>query len=148
MLARDIITDYPTVGVETSALEAVRLLASGGRLPGLIVLDEDSRPVTVLPDSQVLRLIVPEYIQESAVLAQVVDEAHADRLCAGLPGKTVGDLLPRKTEILTVGTDCTMMEVAALMARAQTPVVAVVDGDGRMVGAVTVSALFEHALPA
>lgn len=147
MLARDIAVDYPTVGTGTSALEAVRLLASAERLPGLIVLDENEKPIAVLSDSGVLRLIIPGYLQDNPVLIHVVDEAHADQLCAVLAGKRVGDLLPEKRELLVVKAGDTVMKVAALMAREHTSLVGVVNDEGDLLGAITLSVLFEHALP-
>jgi CBS domain-containing protein len=52
-----------------------------------------------------------------------------------------------------VDRDATPLEVAALMARMHSPMVAVVDGDGaagigRVVGAITASLLLDHLLPA
>ena len=43
--------------------------------------------------------------------------------------------------------DATAMEVAAVMARMHSPLVAVVDG-GEMLGAITVSSLLDVVLPA
>jgi CBS domain-containing protein len=44
-----------------------------------------------------------------------------------------------------VGPDATVLEVAALMARARTPLVAVVAG-GEMLGAITLDALLDRML--
>jgi len=93
MRAREIAEAYPLVTVDTEAIEAARLLA-GRRLPGLIVLDRAGRPYAILPGSQVLRFMIPGYIQEDLSLAHVLDERHADRLSDALVGKTVQQLLP------------------------------------------------------
>ncbi len=69
MLARNLARPFPVVGLDTNALEAARLLAER-RLPGLIVLDVHGRPKTVLPGSQVLRFVLPDYVQEDPVLAR------------------------------------------------------------------------------
>jgi CBS domain-containing protein len=138
---------YPTVKLESSALEAARLL-SEHLLPGLIVVDDDDHPRAVLPGSQILRLAIPRYVQDDPALARVYDEAHADRLCARLADKKVVELLPAETTAPPiVPPDATVIEVATLMADAHSPVVAVVAEDGSMVGAITTSHLLSRLLP-
>jgi hypothetical protein len=88
MRAGDLAASLPSVTLSTPAIEAARVLA-GQNLPGLIVVDERGRPVTILPGSQVLRMAVPQYCQEDLALARVVDEAAADLLLRGLGDRTV-----------------------------------------------------------
>ena len=64
--------DFPVVSLDTDAREAVELLAAR-RLPGLIVVDEKGRPHSVLPASQVVRFLVPSYVQDDPSLARVID---------------------------------------------------------------------------
>ncbi len=147
MLARDLARAFPTVTLETGALDAARLLAEH-RLPGLIVLDESGQPYTVLPGSQVLRFIVPTYVQDDPALARVYDEKSADELCAKLVSRQVRDVLPKRKDVLDlpiVAPDATAIEVAAVMAGMHSPIVAVVDGS-RLLGAITVSVLLSHLL--
>jgi CBS domain-containing protein len=148
MRARDLATDFPTVTPETNALAAARQL-SRQKLPGLIVIDESGRPLTVLPGSQVLRYLVPRYVQDDPPLARVYDEKASDELCSKLTTSTVADLLPDKQdldELPVVDHDATTIEVAAVMARVHSPIVAVVE-NGRMVGAITVRRLLDSLLP-
>ncbi|MBA3744028.1 CBS domain-containing protein [Sporichthya sp.] len=145
MLARELVEPFPVVALESPALDATRLLIER-RLPGLIVVDAHGAPHSVLPGSQVLRFLVPAYVQEDPSLARVYDEAHADRLCASLAGRTVADLLPTKrVELSVVDAGDTALEIAAIMAKLRSPLVAVVD-DGRLLGAITVSRLLERLL--
>jgi predicted transcriptional regulator len=104
-------------------------------------------PDTILPGTQVLRFAVPHYVQDDPKLAGVVDEVSADAFFQALAGTPVRELLPRKARELPVvdGGD-TVLEIAALMARARSPVVAVVE-NGRMLGAVTLDALLDRLLP-
>lgn len=149
MLARDLARDYPTVALNTDALDAARLLAEH-RLPGLIVLDDNGRPYTVLPGSQVLRFVVPTYVQDDPALARVYDEKSADQLCATLSNRQVRDVLPPRKDVMDlpiVAHDATAIEVAAVMASVRSPIVAVVDGS-RLLGAITVSGLLAHLLGA
>ncbi|MFC4120702.1 CBS domain-containing protein [Nonomuraea zeae] len=145
MRARDLAVEYPTVTLDTPALEAARLLAEQD-LPGLILLGENGRPVSILPGTQVLRLAVPPYCQDDPALARVVDEAHADKFLRRLGGKTVRECLPEQPRELPVADmKATVLELAALMARTRSPLVAVLDGE-RLAGAVTLQSLLDHAL--
>ena len=141
MQARDIAVNVPTITVHDLVATAVRVMAVS-RLPGLIVVDNRSRPWIVLPGSQVLRLAVPGSYQEDPALARAIDEAHADSFWLELGDLTVKDCIPRQpTKPVTVRSDATLLEVAALMARQHTPLVAVVDDDGALVGAITLERL-------
>jgi CBS domain-containing protein len=147
MRAGDIATPYPIVNLSTPALQAARLIAEQN-LPGLIVVDDRGRPRTVLPGTQVLRMAVPGYIQEDPALARVIDESAADVFLRGLGERTVAEALPReRRELPVVDARATVLEIAALMARARSPLVAVVDEAGDLIGAVTLDALLELTLP-
>jgi CBS domain-containing protein len=147
--ARDLAQDLPTVRPDSDALDAARLIASQ-RLPGIAVVDADGNPVAVLPASQVLRFVVPTYIQEDPLLAQVVDEATADRSAGALAGKRVGDLLPgrgHRVELAAVDANATALHCAAVMARLHSPLVVVTD-NGHVRGLLTAAHLLEVLLSA
>jgi len=144
MRAADLASTYPTVHPETPAVEAARLLA-GQNLPGLIVVDGSGTPKTILPGTQVLRLAVPAYCQEDPALARVIDEGAADVFLRELGDRTVADTLPKQQrELPVVDRAATVLEIAALMARTRTPLVAVVDDDGLLTGAITLDALLDR----
>lgn len=151
MLAQDLATPYPTVRKETPAREAARLLADR-HLPGLIVVDENDHPVAILPGSQVLRVLVPTYVQDDPTLARVLEEKYADRISDVLSGKTVSDMLPSDSDrrrLPVVAPDDTVLEIAAIMAANRSPVVAVVEARDRkapLIGAVSVADLLEWLL--
>ena len=64
-----------------------------------------------------------------------------------LGSRTVAQALPeRLRELPVVDDDATALEIAALMARSRSPLVAVVDDDGLLVGAVTLDGLLERVL--
>lgn len=147
MRARDLAVPFPAVGLDDDALAAARLMAER-KLPGIVVCHGDGSPHTILPGSQVLRFVIPRYIQDDEALARVIDEQAADEMFAELAGHRVRDLLPTKEyELPVVQGQDTVMEVAALMARAHSPLVAVVE-EGRLLGCVTVADLLERYLPA
>lgn len=134
--------EFPVVSLDANAREAVELLASR-RLPGLIVVREDGTPYSVLPASQVVRFLVPSYVQDDPSLARVIDESLADRVADKLSGVTVRKLLPdQPAELPVVNHDDTVLEIAAIMARLRCPLVAVVK-DKEIIGAITASRLLE-----
>jgi hypothetical protein len=136
--------EFPVVSLDDDALQAVELLASQ-RLPGLIVTRPDGSPYAVLPASQVVRFLVPRYVQDDPSLARVIDESLADRAADKLTGVSVRKLLPDEpSEIPVVNHDDTILEIAAIMARLRCPLVVVVR-DHRVIGAITASRLLEFA---
>lgn len=151
MKARDLATPYPTVRCDSPGTDAARILTEAGR-PALVVVDEHDHPVAILPASQVLRFVIPRYVQDDPTLARVVDEDFADHLCDTLADKTVAELLPDQgPELMIAEPDDNVMEIAAQMAGNRSPLVAVVDGRGKeapMIGAITVATLLGELLPA
>jgi len=146
--AGDLAEPFPTVALSTQALTAARMIGEA-RLPGLIVCEDDGSPHTVLGGSQVLRFMIPQYIQDDPALARVYDEVSSEKLLGRLSDRTVSDLLPKRQDrddLPVVDADATTVEIAAVMARLHSPLVAVLRGR-RVTGAVTVSRLFEHLFP-
>ena len=145
MHAEDIAEDFPVITIDSDALEAARTLAEH-RLPGIVVTDSSGQPYAVLPASQVVRFIVPRYIQDDPSLAGVLSESMADRAAEKLGGKTVRDVLPEHLlEVPAAHADDTIIEVAALMARLRSPLIAVIK-DGKLHGVITASRLLAAAL--
>jgi CBS domain-containing protein len=151
MRARELAEQLPMVGPDDAAWDAARLIAEH-RLPGIAVVDLDGRPVAVLAATQVLRRVVPTYVQDDAALARVFAEAEADRMChEGLTGKRVRDLLPEKghnrVELASVDGDATVVECAAEMARLRSPLLVVVDEGGQVRGLLTARTCWGRCCP-
>ncbi|WP_446666044.1 CBS domain-containing protein [Flexivirga sp. B27] len=141
MQAGDIAAHVPTVTVDDEVIRAVRMMAVS-RIPGLIVVDDAARPVTVIPGSQVLRLMVPDSYRDDPALVRTVDESHADRFWSAVGRRAIADCLPVPIRPpVEVRRDATLLEVAALMARLRSPVIAVVEDDGTLYGAITLERL-------
>jgi CBS domain-containing protein len=145
MHAEEIVEEFPVVTVDSNALEAARMLAEH-RLPGIVVTDSSGQPYAVLPASQVVRFIVPTYVQDDPSLAGVINESWADRAAEKLGDKSVREVLPEHLQdIPSANADDTIIEVAALMARLRSPLIAV-QKDGRLHGVITASRLLDAAL--
>jgi hypothetical protein len=140
MRAGEIAEQFPIVGVGTSALVAARLIAQG-RQPGIVVTGTDGSPVAVLPSSQVVRFMVPDYVQADPALARVLNEVSAATIADRLRAATVRELLPDPPmELASVGPDATLIEAAAIMARLRSPLCAVLEGK-QVVGVITAARL-------
>jgi CBS domain-containing protein len=145
VLAEQMAENAPLVSLNTSALEAARLLATH-RLSGLVVIDKRGQPHSVLPASQVVRFIVPGYVQDDPSLARVLSESMSDQAAETLGSRRVSDVMPpERPELCVVRHDDTVIEVAAIMARLRSPLVAVVGG-ADMIGVISASRLLEFAL--
>ncbi|MEU5533531.1 CBS domain-containing protein [Streptomyces sp. NPDC020362] len=151
MRARDLAVEYETVGLDSDALDAARLMAEH-RLPALLVVDAQGAPAAILPASQMIKILVPAYVIEDPTLAAVVDERHADRLCEALAGRKVHECLSKTAPPPVVAApDDTALEVAAQMAQVRSPLVAVVEKNkagSRLLGVITASHLLERLLAA
>jgi CBS domain-containing protein len=133
------------VTIDSDALDAARMLAEHC-LPGIVVTDSSGRPYAVLPASQVVMFIVPQYVQDDPSLAGVLNESMADRAADKLGGKTVREVLPEHLlNVPAAHADDTIIEVAALMARLRSPLIAVMKDD-KFHGVITASRLRAAAL--
>ena len=149
MDARQLVRRTPVVRPADALAPALAAMLAAD-LPGLVVrLD---REFLVIPASQALRAVLPRYVLDDAALGRVWDEASADVLMQRLAGKQVADLVaaidrdrdPDGPDHV-VEADATVVELAAVMAAAHLPLVAVVE-DGRLLGVVTVDDLLGRLL--
>ncbi|WP_151483947.1 CBS domain-containing protein [Streptomyces albicerus] len=148
MRARDLAQPYASIGADRDAATAVRLMIDG-RLPGLLVADSEGLPYAILSGDQVVRAHLPFYVWEDPVLARVIDEPYADRIGQALAGRRIADCLPPGRPFLpAVAPDSTAIEVAELMARTRSHLVAVVERRGhgapRLLGIITTARLLEQ----
>ena len=146
MIARDLAVPYPSIGMDDDALDAARMMAEQ-RLPGIVVCEPSGRPTRILPGSQVLRFVIPRFVQDDAALARVISERASDRLLGELVGKKVRDVLsrPPDVDLAVANPDDTVLELAVLMARTHSPLVAVVEND-LLIGCVTLPRLLDVLL--
>ena len=145
MRVAEIDEEYPVVDIDSPAVDAARMLAEHS-LPGIVVLTADGQLYAVLPASQVVRLIVPGYVQEDPLLARVLAESVADRAVETLGGKTIRELLPQQRLRLPIANaDDTILEVATIMGMMRSPLIAVMK-QGKLHGVITASRLSAMAL--
>ncbi|MEQ4209719.1 CBS domain-containing protein [Actinopolymorpha sp. B17G11] len=135
----------PVAAHEDDAVHVLRLVASQ-RLPGLIVTRGTARPPLVVSTVDILRSLVPAYVQESPCLAHVYDEEHADRIADDLAGRRIGDIVPPSpAQLAVVDGQATLIELASVMIQLRCPLVGVRDGQ-HLRGVITASQVLECLL--
>ena len=142
MRALDLAEQIPTVTRTTTGLEAVRIVAEY-RLSGLVVADDRGVPVSVIPGSQILALLLPQYVVDDPTLAHAFDEADADDLCSRMRDTTLATLID-STEVTPVRPaavlpEDTLLEVASVMAHGHLPIIMCREADGTYRGAIMLS---------
>ncbi|MFM9596036.1 CBS domain-containing protein [Streptomyces scabiei] len=134
MWARDLVEPYPYVTTDEDAAHAVRLLALH-RLPALLVVDADTVPCALVPCASLVGRLVP-------------DGRGRGEAPAAIGALTVADWLPPGSDRPpTVEEDASLSQIARLIVRTHSPLVAVVerDGDQRwLAGVVTAARLMER----
>lgn len=145
MKARNLASPQNVVPADAPATEAAAALARHD-VRAVLVVGKDGSLVNVLSDSELLRALLPRYVDEASALAHVLEENAADLLFDRLAGRSVADLLPEEREVEPVvqGED-TLIEVASVMVRARASAVGVLEG-GQLIGGITIDHLLSHLL--
>jgi CBS domain-containing protein len=144
--ARDLAAPYPSLPIDAPAAEVARVLAE--EEVDVVFIERQGQLQGVVSDIGLLARLLPSYVIEDPKLAQVLEEGAAEVLWRRLEGRRADELLAKAgSEIPQVEGDATLMEVAATMAGAKAPLVAVREG-GRLVGGITSSALLTRLLRA
>jgi CBS domain-containing protein len=145
MKALGLASPQETLMAEAPAREAA-LALSRIQTSAALVMDEEGGLAGVVTEEDLLRALLPRYVGEAESLARVLEEASAEQLWQRLEGRTVRDLLAReRDEEAVVDPEATLVEVASVMVRSETPLVAVVDA-GRVLGGISIDHLLTHLL--
>jgi CBS domain-containing protein len=140
--ALDLAEQVPTVARATTGAEAARVVAEY-RLSGLVVADDEGVPIAVIPGSQLLTLVLPQYLRDEPNLSHAYDERGAEELCRTLNEATIGELMEAKRltakKLPSVLPEDTLIEIASVMDSGHTPLIVVTDKDGSYHGAITLS---------
>jgi CBS domain-containing protein len=145
MKARNLASPQPVVRVDAPARDAAAVLARHD-VRAVLVVDERDEFLGVLSDSELLRGLLPPYVDQARMLAHVLEEGTAEALYRRLEGRSVADLMPGNRDVVPlVGGDDTLVEVASVMVRARASAAGVVD-DGRLIGGITIDDLLSHLL--
>jgi CBS domain-containing protein len=128
--------DPPTVRTDTPLPEVFQAVIST-RLNRALVVDGEGRPVGLVTDAELLERVTPA-LREGALrslVRRLPFGGHGDEAAAHhARGRTAADVMSH--EVATAREDVRLAEAIAAMLRGGHKVLAVVDGDGRLVGIV------------
>lgn len=145
MKARNLVSPQHTIRLDAAATEVATVLARHD-VRGVLVVDAAGSFVDVLSDSELLRYLLPPYVDAASSLAHVLEESAADVLFRRLEDRVVADLIPgeREHDPVVQGDD-TLIEVASVMVRAHASLVGVLD-EGVLIGGISIDDLLSHLL--
>lgn len=147
MRARNIASRHYTIPADAPAFEAAETL-SRIDVRAMLVIGADGRLAGVLSDSRLLAALLPDYVEEDAALARVLEEDAVDLLHRRLEGRTVADLLDaHEGPHPQVPGDARLLDVAAMMVRTGLSLVGVHD-EGRLIGGISIDNLLTYLLRA
>jgi CBS domain-containing protein len=145
MRARNLASPRETIRLDATAAEAAAVLARHD-VRAILVVDASGGFAGVLSDSELLRALLPAYVEENEALARVLDESASEALHRSLESKTVADLMPADREAApVVDVDDNLIEVAATLVHSRASLVGVVEG-GRLIGGISMDDLVSHLL--
>lgn len=147
-LARVMRRDLPTVRADSPLAEVFQAVVAT-RLNRALVVDEERRPVGLVTDAELLERVTPALrpgairsLMERLPFGRGKD---AESLAAHTRGRTAAEVMTRR--VATIHEDALLSEAVATMLRGEAKVLAVTDGDGRLVGVVDRADLLHGLLP-
>jgi len=106
------------------------------------VTDPDRKLLGVVSSYDILRVMLPFYLDSNLVKALPDDSSVIRQAFAACKDTPVSDIMPRN--VASVGPDDTFLEAEALIAERGINVLPVVDDEGRLVGEVTRRAILKY----
>jgi len=141
MLVRNaLVADPMTTRPETSFPRLVRGLLRGAKNKAA-VLDDQGMLVGVIGIHDILRNIVPLYVDLDVKLMEVLHDGYLEQRLMRLQDKTVGDLMT--TEIDSIAPDDSLIKAVSIMVKRRRKALPAVE-DGRFVGLITRRSILEH----
>jgi CBS domain-containing protein len=110
-----------------------------------MVVDEVGNLLGLVGIHDILRSIVPRYLDLDANLAKVMHESYFDEVFAEQGDVTAADLMSQSADVDTVSPDDAVIKAAALFVEHRRKVIPVVEGS-RLVGVITRRSVLRRAL--
>jgi CBS domain-containing protein len=147
MKVKEIMTKNVTgISADANAQEALSLLEKK-QISGLPVVDSGDKLVGMFTEKDILSYILPSYIDKVGKFIYEENPKSTKRKFAELSKMKVSQLM--RKEVVTIGEDTTLCEVARVMLTQKARRLPVLDKTGRMVGIVArcdvLKAMFEEA---
>lgn len=120
-----------TVPPEMSVREAARLLFER-QISGLPVVDEQKKVVGMITEKEIIGLALPQYVEQLGDFDVILDEEPFHRKITEAGRVQVKDVMRR--EVLCVGEDASVAEVARLMIAKKARRIPVLDKSKKLAG--------------
>lgn len=132
---------YPTDSIRIAIHKMAETRRSGDRVgvKGLTVLDEDKRLVGMLCMLDILKAVVPFYLDLSN-LSEFTWDGMLERLAERIAHKKVSDIMDNV--LVTVGSEAPLMECVEHITKNDLQRLPVVDGEGHVVGIIYLRDLY------
>ncbi len=142
MRARDLVRPYPTLPAGAPASRAIQL-AKATSIRSFLVVDPSGAPIGVLSNTDILRAVIPTYLEDSPSIAGVIPGDQEDLLWRHGRRKRVGQLAVPDA---AVAPDATLVKVMSVMVSARTPLMSVV-AEGRLLGGISLDQVLDSLPP-
>lgn len=123
--------DVPTIS-EGATVKHVVLKMIEGKTNGLVVLDKSSRACGIISSWDIIKYLVPDYLEEDESLAAFETSDLFVKRVNEIAGDSVEKFM--STKVHTIRQDKTLMEAATLLTEFQIRQLPVVDETGNLVG--------------
>jgi Mg/Co/Ni transporter MgtE len=145
MKARNLASPRQTFRTDDPSSEAAQAL-SRHDVRAVLVVHPDGGFAGIISDSELLRALLPPYVEDNEAIARLLEEGASDLLYRRLEGRSVADLMPDdRDELPVVRGDDTLVEVASIMVRSHASLVGVLE-EGRLIGGISIDDLVSHLL--
>lgn len=108
------------------------------------VLDDGGRLLGVVGIHDILRRIVPHYLDLDLKLMEVLHASYFEERLLKFEDLPVGDMM--STDLDTVAPDDTLIKAASLIVERRRKTLPVIDAEGRFIGMLTRRSLLEHVV--
>lgn len=134
MKIKDIMkTEVISLSPQITAKEALEILEKR-QISGLPVIDQEGRLIGMFTEKSVLRYIIPSYVEKVGKFIYEEDPKATKKKIAQLKDIKVSALMRR--EVVTVGPEASLVEVARKMLVEKARRIPVVDSQGKVLGIV------------
>ena len=145
MLVKFAMETEPVRVSSTARLRTILEAILGSDQDAAMVVDEAGNLLGLVGIHDVLRQIVPKYLDLDANLAKVMHKSYFDEVFAEQGDVTATDLMSHGSEVETVSPDDAVIKAAALFVEHRRKILPVVEGS-RVVGVITRRSVLRRVL--
>lgn len=136
MKIKDIMTTDPTVVPISGTFLTLMEMLGKIRFHVIFVVDKDEKLAGVVTETDLLKVLMPKYLNAGDALFSIMDENYFDRRCLECKDLSITEIMSKPILAATAKEDDTVIKVAAAMLNRKIHAVPVLR-DGKVVGIVS-----------